>query len=291
MDDDLGGCSCAAFTGENYCICAIVDSNKAGEDILAHTREQNSAATNYSIKFSTASNGIMVNTQGDFDMPNISQAIEGLNNDWLENAAVFESNRFGARGSNESDPVHIEVGSTKVPEKLTLDEALTIGVVGIISTYTTTYSSGAGTENRNKNIALGAASLNNTICPANGGRWSFCDIVGDTTPERGYLEASAILGNRYTKSIGGGICQVATTVFNAVYDSGFPIPVRYNHDLYMASYPEGRDAAINYPDLDLIWQNNESSDVLMTSSTTGYSVTVNMIGVNPRYTVKTESGE
>lgn len=59
----------------------------------------------------------------------------------------------------------------------------------------------------------------------------------------------------------------------------------------MASYPEGRDAAINYPDLDLIWQNNESSDVLMTSSTTGYSVTVNMIGVNPRYTVKTESGE
>lgn len=81
MDDDLGGCSCAAFTGENYCICAIVDSNKAGEDILAHTREQNSAATNYSIKFTTASNGIMVNTQGDFDMPNISQAIEGLNND------------------------------------------------------------------------------------------------------------------------------------------------------------------------------------------------------------------
>lgn len=252
MDDDMGGCSCSAFTGENYCICALVDSNKAGEDILVHTREQNSSASNYSIKFVQDASGITVKTQGDFDMPNITEAIEGLNNHWLENAAVFEANHFSARGSTSDEAVHIEIGSTKVPESLSLENALSIGVVSTISTYTTTYSSGAGTENRNKNIALGAAALNNTICAANGGQWCFNDVVGDTTTDKGYLEASAILGNRYTKSVGGGICQVATTVFNCVYDSGFQIPVRYNHDLYMASYPEGRDAAINYPDLDLI---------------------------------------
>ncbi len=63
----------------------------------------------------------------------------------------------------------ITVGSTKVPELLRLDEALSIGVVSVISSYTTTYSSGAGTEKKNKNIALGAAALNNSICKANGG--------------------------------------------------------------------------------------------------------------------------
>lgn len=148
--------------------------------------------------------------------------------------------------------MHINISSTQIPKKLALNEALDIGVVSVISTYTTTYSSGAGTENRNKNIALASASLNNTIAEANGGRWSFNDCVGDATIERGYTEAGAIVGDRYTKSIGGGVCQVATTIFNAVYDSGLPIISRHNHDLHIASYPEGRDAAISYPYLDFI---------------------------------------
>ena len=88
----------------------------------------------------------------------------------IANADVYERNVGGAQGSNNDDAVKINIGSTKVPENLSLDEALTIGVVSVISSYTTTYSSGAGTENRNKNIALGAAALNNTICSANGGR-------------------------------------------------------------------------------------------------------------------------
>lgn len=116
-------------------------------------------------------------------------------------------------------------------------------------------------------------------------------MVGKCDASKGFLEAGAVFGNRYTKSVGGGICQVATTVFNAVYDSGFAIPVRYNHDLHIASYPAGRDAAINYPDLDLVWTNDSNSDVLMTESTTGYSITVNLLGVNPGYTVKSEVGE
>ena len=73
-------------------------------------------------------------------------------------------------GSDNTDPVHVEIGATKVPESLSLAEAINIGVVSTISTYTTSYSSGAGTENRNHNIDLGASLLNESICPANGGR-------------------------------------------------------------------------------------------------------------------------
>ena len=127
-------------------------------------------ATDYSIQMVQDKIGIMVKTQGNFEMPAIYDAVNALNEEWLNNATVYERNIGGAQGSTNDDAVKINIASTKVPESLSLDEALTIGVVSVISTYTTTYSSGAGTENRNKNIALGAAALNNTICPANGGR-------------------------------------------------------------------------------------------------------------------------
>lgn len=224
-------------------------------------------------------------------MPSISDAVEQLNSKWLEDALIFENNKNTGREKSGDMDTTIAITSSKVPEKLGLSEALNIGVVTTISSYTTTYSSGAGTENRNGNIALCASTINNSICKSDGGRWSFNETVGDTTPDRGYTEAGAIVGNRYTKSIGGGVCQVATTVFNAVYDSGFQVVSRHNHDLHMASYPAGRDAAISYPYLDLIWQNNESSDVLMQASTTGYSITVSMLGVNPQYSVVTEEGQ
>ena len=149
-------------------------------------------ATDYSIQMVKDARGITVKTQGNFEMPAIYDAVDSLNEEWLNNAAVYDRNIAGASGSNDTDPVNIKIGSTKVPETLTLDEAIRIGVVSEIATYTTTYSSGAGTENRNKNIALGAAALNNTICSANGGVWSFNDVVGNTTEDKGYLEAGAI---------------------------------------------------------------------------------------------------
>ena len=90
---DEAGCSCASVVGENYCICALVDSNQAGADILAHTRDQNMTATDYSINFIKDDKGINVKTQGNFDMPAISEAVEALNDDWLNNAAVYELNK------------------------------------------------------------------------------------------------------------------------------------------------------------------------------------------------------
>ena len=90
---DEGGCSCASVVGENYCICALVDSNQAGADILAHTRDQNMTATNYSIKLVKDEKGITVKTQGNFDMPAISETVDTLNNEWLNNASVYELNK------------------------------------------------------------------------------------------------------------------------------------------------------------------------------------------------------
>ena len=91
----------------------------------------------------------------------------------------------------------------------------------------------------------------------------------------------------YSTAFGGGICQVATTVFNAAYDAGYYIDRRYNHTIYNSSYPVGRDAAVSWPDLDLIWSNDTSSDVLLTTSYTEGTITVTLWGVSPERSVST----
>ena len=99
------------------------------------------------------------------------------------------------------------------------------------------------------------------------------------------------MDGEYDVAIGGGICQVATTVFNAVYDAGFPVLTRHNHSLYIASYPTGRDAAVSWPDLDFVWQNDSASDVLVRLSCVDGSVTATLYGVDPGYKVSTTTGD
>ena len=65
-----------------------------------------------------------------------------------------------------------------------------------------------------------------------------------------------IINGELQNGIGGGVCQVSTTVFNAAYEVGLPIDARTNHALYISHYPLGRDATVNYPDLDLRFSND-----------------------------------
>ena len=60
-----------------------------------------------------------------------------------------------------------------------------------------------------------------------------------------------IINGELQTGLGGGVCQVSTTVFNAAYEAGLEIAQRTNHALYISHYPTGRDATVNYPDLDL----------------------------------------
>ena len=60
-----------------------------------------------------------------------------------------------------------------------------------------------------------------------------------------------IINGELTTGLGGGVCQVSTTVFNAAYEAGLKITDRTNHALYISHYPQGRDATVDYPDVDL----------------------------------------
>lgn len=203
--------------------------------------------------------------------------------------AVEEMNKSFFTSTERTEAPTIEVSSTEIPGTMSLSDAKSYGVVSEISSFTTQYSS--GNEARVHNIHTAADLLDKSVAKANNGTWSFNDIAGEATEDKGYQSAGAIVGGEYSDAVGGGICQVATTVFNAIYTAGYPVTERHNHTLYIDSYPEGRDAAIAYPDMNLVWQNDTSSDVLLTMDYTDSSVTCSLWGVNPGYKVSTEYGE
>jgi len=252
------------------------DPQKAMPDIAEYAKP-NFANGNETIKFVKQDSGdIMVQLGSEGTMPQVNAAISKLND------ALLGTN------ANTSAAPTIDIQSVDVPSEMYLNEAMNAGVVSVISEYTTEYTTGA-TE-RNNNIHLAADLIDNSIVEGNGGVWSFNETAGECNEEKGFQSAGSIVGGEATDEIGGGICQVGTTVFNAVYELGMPIEERHNHSMYISSYPAGRDAAISWPDLDLRWKNDTTSDMLLTTSYTDGSLTVSIYGIDPGYTVTSETG-
>lgn len=129
---------------------------------------------------------------------------------------------------------------------------------GMISSAVTNASSSS--SNRLKNIKL-AVSMINGYCLKNGETFSFNDVVGERTTARGFKRATAYSGGDVTEEVGGGICQVSTTLFNAAVKADMDIVERHNHSLTVAYVDKGKDAAVNWKSQDLKFTNKSGGDV------------------------------
>lgn len=123
-----------------------------------------------------------------------------------------------------------------------------------------------------RNIATGAARFNNVVISP-GETFSFWRVIGPVTVATGYTYSGAIIdGVSNPNIIGGGLCQVSTTLFMAVAQAGFQIVERGQHDYYIDRYPLGLDAAVFDPGLDLRWRNDTPYPVLIRSSSSNIAV-------------------
>src|SRR5439155_1001097 len=111
-----------------------------------------------------------------------------------------------------------------------------------------------------------------------GSTFSFNGTTGDRNASKGFLEAPVIINGELTTGLGGGVCQVSTTVFNAAYEAGLNITARTNHALYISHYPQGRDATVDYPNVDLKFVNDTGHWLLLGTFVTDSSLTVNLYG-------------
>ena len=267
---------------DGYELKASIDESLATSDLVKHL-DASVSGENVVVDFEIAGEQVLVKTSGSGVIPEVGPAVTRA-------GEVLYGDSGLAWGSGASQ-AEIDVNESNAPEELTFDQAIGLGIITAVSEYTTEFSDAEGTENRNHNIKVAADLLNNTVCDSGGGTWSFNTHSGDTNQDPPFSSAGSIVDGEYVDSIGGGICQVATTVFNAVYEAGLEIDDRHNHSLYIASYPTGRDAAVSYPEMDLVWSNHHSSDILLKLSYTDTSITATLYSTPMGYKVSTETGE
>jgi vancomycin resistance protein YoaR len=159
------------------------------------------------------------------------------------------------------------------PERTTR-EAQAMGITGLVGAYETFYG---GVANRIHNVQLVAHLIDNHLIGP-GTEFSFNATTGERSPDKGFLEAPVIINGELKTGLGGGVCQVSTTVFNAAYEAGLSITDRTNHALYISHYPLGRDATVNYPDTDLRFVNDTKHWLLLRTFVGSSSLTVALYG-------------
>ncbi|MEE8600726.1 VanW family protein [Euzebya tangerina] len=149
------------------------------------------------------------------------------------------------------------------------DPAL-LGITTPVSTYTTFFTPG---EARVTNITRIAQILDGTLVPP-GGNLEINHAVGERTEADGFVPSGAILEGEFITDVGGGVSQFATTFFNAMWFAGLDIITHTPHSFYFERYPAGREATIDFPGVDLEFNNNTPYWVLVDTATTADSVTV-----------------
>lgn len=150
-----------------------------------------------------------------------------------------------------------------------------VSITSILGSYTT-YFNGSNT-NRAHNIHLASQKIHQTLIPA-GGVFSFNQVVGERTPEAGYDDAPVFVGGRLVPGIGGGICQVSSTLFNAALLSGMDIVERDTHFAPVSYIPVGLDATVAWGYIDFQFKNPYTHPIyVLTEEGPGY-VTITILG-------------
>jgi vancomycin resistance protein YoaR len=168
-----------------------------------------------------------------------------------------------ASGSHSLDLV-FQTEQPAVPSTAT---AADLGITELV-VDARTYITGSSPE-RVQNIRLASAAFHGLLV-APGASLSMADVLGDISLDKGYAEALIIMGNRTIKGVGGGVCQVSTTLFRAVFFGGYQIDERYPHAYRVGYYEQGPnspgpglDATVFAPLVDFKFTNDSDHWLLM----------------------------
>jgi vancomycin resistance protein YoaR len=167
--------------------------------------------------------------------------------------------------------------STEINVQTENTEAQTAPIETQISTYSTVIKDNA--SGRLTNIRITCGILNGTIINP-GETFSFNNIVGKPTAERGYQEAKIIVDHKTETGIGGGNCQVSSTLYNAVLAiPTLTVKERHEHGKTVTYVPEGKDAAVSYGSLDFKFKNDNDYKIKIYLSTDDKNITASIFRV------------
>ena len=175
--------------------------------------------------------------------------------------------------NGEDDAVALPV--TAVYPKVTADDIASTGIREALSVYSTIFNS--EDVNRTANIKLSAQKTNGYIVYP-GKVFSFNETVGPREEIYGFKEALEIVDGEFVPGIGGGICQLSSTLYNAVILANLDVVERYNHSKPLSYVPLGRDATVAFNILDFKFSNNTPNTLMIMTEVVGNKLTVGIFG-------------
>ena len=171
---------------------------------------------------------------------------------------------------------------------VTTDKIGSEGFPDLLGEFSTTYNAGATA--RTTNLKLASNKINNTVVMP-GETFSYNKVVGKRTVAAGYKEAPAYAGGKVVNDIGGGICQITSTLYNAVIFANLDIVSRSNHQFVPSYVKAGRDATVVYGAIDFKFKNTRKYPIKIKSSVSGGIAKIQIFGMKEEteYDVKIET--
>lgn len=171
---------------------------------------------------------------------------------------------------------------------ITTDKIGSEGFPDLLGEFSTTYNAGATA--RTINLRLASNKINNTVVMP-GETFSYNKVVGERTVAAGYKEAPAYAGGKVVNDIGGGICQITSTLYNAVIFANLDIVSRSNHQFVPSYVKAGRDATVVYGSIDFKFKNNRKYPIKIKSIVSGGVAKIQIYGMKEEteYEVKIET--
>ncbi|MBM7566442.1 VanW family protein [Paenibacillus sacheonensis] len=186
---------------------------------------------------------------------------------------------LGQDWSGSLKPIAIPIELKVVHPAITLDRLKAEGVTRMISSFTTNFrTSGSG---RAYNVEMTARSLNDwELAP--GEVFDYSKVVAATNEHYGYRAAPVILNGAFVDGVGGGICQVSSTLYNAVLRAGLELVERRNHSLPVAYLPMGQDATFAEGAINFRFKNTTGKTLIVRTVVNNRQLTVKLFGTMPK---------
>ena len=180
--------------------------------------------------------------------------------------------------SRTSEEVNTSIENSIILDNTISDNKKTAYTKKKISSYSTTIYTKE--SDRQNNISVACSTLNGTTIK-DGDTFSFCNTIGKTSSYKGYEKADVFVDGEIEHALGGGICQVSTTLYNAVRSvSKLDVIERHSHSNDVPYIEKGKDAAVAYGSYDFKFVNNTGKTIKIEAKNTKNKVTIKLYELN-----------
>ena len=155
----------------------------------------------------------------------------------------------------------------------------------VLGKYSTSYAT--STKNRSDNVELAASKINGIILMPDE-EFSYNNAVGKRTSANGFKEAPVFENGETVQGMGGGVCQVSSTLYSAVLYADLPVLERKSHSLTVSYVPKGQDATVAYGSIDFRFKNNTKGPIKISAKTGGKVIEISIWGAKPEKEKKVE---